>query len=84
MVQPSDVLYSLEQALLKSYLTGDDRYIERVADKKTVEAFLAKAYLHHSDEEDDVEGEDRPSLVGLKTETDEPDGFNLVSVTPSS
>jgi len=86
LVQPSDVLYSLEQALLKSFLTGDDRYIERVADKKVIEAFLAKAYLHDSDEEKG--GEDKPSLVGLRAETGEPadgvEGYTLVSVSDSA
>lgn len=45
-VDPTDVLYSLEQALLKTYLTGQDKHILRVADKGAVESFFSRAYLH--------------------------------------
>lgn len=48
LVAQNNVLYSLEQALLKTFLTKEDKYIERVADKVQVETFLKKAYLHNS------------------------------------
>ena len=48
LVAQNNVLYSLEQALLKTILTKEDKYIERVADRVQVEAFLKKAYLHNA------------------------------------
>lgn len=70
-VDPTDVLYSLEQALLKTYLTGQDKHILRVADKAQVESFLSRAYLHDlSVSAAEEEGARQEEEVGFPEERD--------------